>query len=74
MNPTPSQQIEVLTKQLSNVPIHSVNNIQNHQVQTCDFCGGNNPNRHCSYPEPNHEELQFVNNQPRQGNFSKSDN
>jgi hypothetical protein len=50
--------------------MHLIKNFQSHQVQRCDFCSGHHPNEHYFYPEQNQEELQYVNNKPRKGNFS----
>ncbi|XP_068475201.1 uncharacterized protein [Phaseolus vulgaris] len=68
-----TQQIEALTKQMSKLPqqLHAVNSpsMQN-QALKCDFCGGNHLNGQCSYQNPSEEEVQFMNNQGRQGGFA----
>jgi len=68
-----TQQIEALTKQMSKLPqqLHALNSpsIQN-QALKCDFCGGDHLNGQCSYQNPSEEEVQYMNNQVRQGGFA----
>jgi len=44
------------------------------QQQPCDFCGGNNPNGHCSYHSISQGEVQYMSNEGRPGNFSNNGN
>jgi len=47
-----TQQMEVITKQMANMPnqLHTVQNSQGqNQVMRYDFCGGNHLNDNCSY-------------------------
>ena len=70
-----TQQIDALTKQMSKLPqqLHAVNSssIQN-QALKCDFCGGDHLNGQCFYQNPSKEEVQYMNNQGRQGDFSSN--
>ncbi|CAL0334640.1 unnamed protein product [Lupinus luteus] len=71
-----TQQIEALTKQMSKLP-QQLNVVQtppiHQQVLRCEYCGGDHVTGQCSMsmhqPE---EEVQYVANQPRQGNFSNN--
>jgi len=70
-----TQQIEALTKQMSKLPqqLHAVNSpsIQNLALK-CDFCVGDHLNGQCSYQNPSEEEVQYMNNQGRQGGFASN--
>jgi len=64
-----------LTKQMSKLP-QQILVIQSSQSQNqsmrYDFCGGDNPNGHCSYQNNlSEEEVHYMGNQGRQGGLSK---
>ncbi|XP_020208323.1 uncharacterized protein LOC109793275 [Cajanus cajan] len=64
-----SQQMEELKKQMSKLQVGSSSRPQ--QVMRCDFCAGDHPNGHCTISEPDQEEeVNYMNNPGRQGNFS----
>jgi len=70
-----TRQIEALTKQMSKLSqqLHAVNSSSNqNQALKCDFCGGDHLNGQCSYQNPSEEEVQYMNNQGRQGGFSSN--
>ncbi|XP_019425057.1 PREDICTED: uncharacterized protein LOC109333933 [Lupinus angustifolius] len=67
-----TQQIEALTKQMSKLP-QQLNAIQtpliHQEVLRSEFCGREHPTGHCPMPTTTpKEEVQYVTNQPRQGN------
>ncbi|XP_019450616.1 PREDICTED: uncharacterized protein LOC109352889 [Lupinus angustifolius] len=71
-----TQQIEALTKQMSKLP-QQLNVVQtpsvHQQVLHYEFCGGDHVTGHCSMPTNiQAEEVQYVNNQPRQANLSNN--
>ncbi|XP_027368381.1 uncharacterized protein LOC113874354 [Abrus precatorius] len=51
--------------------LHSVHSTTSQAVK-CDFCGGDHQNGNCAYPNYNaeNEEVHYMSNQPRGGNFS----
>ncbi|XP_020201932.1 uncharacterized protein LOC109787777 [Cajanus cajan] len=64
-----SQQMEELKKQMSKLQVGSSSRSQ--QVMRCDFCAGDHPNGHCTISKPDQEEeVNYMNNPGRQGNFS----
>ncbi|XP_019431425.1 PREDICTED: uncharacterized protein LOC109338606 [Lupinus angustifolius] len=68
-----TQQIEALTKQMTKLP-QQLNVVQtppvHQQVLCCEYCGGDHVSGHCSmHSNRQEEEVQYVNNPPRQGNF-----
>ncbi|XP_019416042.1 PREDICTED: uncharacterized protein LOC109327378 [Lupinus angustifolius] len=68
-----TQQIEALTKQMTKLP-QQLNVVQtppvHQQVLCCEYCGGDHVSGHCSmHSNRPEEEVQYVNNPPRQGNF-----
>ncbi|XP_020232597.1 uncharacterized protein LOC109812940 [Cajanus cajan] len=68
-----SQQMEELKKQMSKLQVGSSSRPQ--QVMRCDFCAGDHPNGHCTITEPDQEEeVNYMNNPGRQGNFSSNYN
>jgi len=71
-----TQQIEALTKQMSKLPeqLQVVQTSTSQQPMRCDFCGGDQPNGHCSYQNSSQGEVQYVSNQGRPGNFSNNNN
>jgi len=66
--------MEAITKQLSKLPqqLQAVQSSTNQgQTMKCDFCGGDHPNGQCSFQgNPSQEEVQYMGNQGRQGDFS----
>ncbi|XP_020236625.1 uncharacterized protein LOC109816146 [Cajanus cajan] len=68
-----SQQMEELKKQMSKLQVGSSSRPQ--QVMRCDFCAGDHPNGHCTISESEQEEeVNYMNNPGRQGNFSSNYN
>ena len=69
-----TQQMEAITKQLSKLPqqLQAVQFSPNQdQTMKYDFCGGDHSNGQCSYQvNPSQEEVQYMGNQGRQGDFS----
>ncbi|XP_020238435.1 uncharacterized protein LOC109817567 [Cajanus cajan] len=64
-----SQQMEELKKQMSKLQVGSSSHSQ--QVMRCDFCAGDHSNGHCTISKPDQEEeVNYMNNPRRQGNFS----
>ncbi|XP_020209235.1 uncharacterized protein LOC109794168, partial [Cajanus cajan] len=64
-----SQQMEEIRKQMSKLQVGSSSRSQ--QVMRCDFCAGDHPNGQCSISESEQEEeVNYMNNPGRQGNFS----
>ena len=55
-----------MPQQLHAVNSHSIQN----QALKYDFCGGEHLNGQCSYQNPSEEEVQYMNNQGRQGGFA----
>nr|KYP63753.1 hypothetical protein KK1_018335 [Cajanus cajan] len=67
------QQMEEIEKQMSKLQVGSSSRSQ--QVMRCDFCAGDHPNGHCSISESEQEEeVNYMNNPGRQGNFSGNNN
>jgi len=65
-----TQQIKVLTKKMSKFPhqIHAINSPQTqNQPRTCEVCGEIHSPSQCSYDPTIIEEVQYMNNERRQG-------
>ncbi|KAL2329937.1 hypothetical protein Fmac_017518 [Flemingia macrophylla] len=69
-----AQQIEALTKQMSMLPqqLHAVQAppVQYSPQLKCDFCGGEHPNGFCDEQATHQEEVNYMGNQQRGGNFN----
>jgi hypothetical protein len=52
--------------------LHALNTTLVQQEMICSLYGGNHLNGHCSYPKTNQEEIYFLNNQRRKGDFSNN--
>ena len=77
-NKISTEQLEALTAQRSKLP-QQLQVVKSSQSQTqpiqCDFCGGDDPNDHCSYQNNSSEgEVNYMSNQGRQGGFSNNKN
>ncbi|XP_017410999.2 uncharacterized protein LOC108323145 [Vigna angularis] len=67
-----TQQLESLMKKLSQLPkeLQTVSQAQHHQtVQGCELCGGEHQNGQCAIQSNAKEEVNYMGNQGRSGNY-----
>ena len=66
-----TQQIELLNKNFAQLMPQQAKVVSQPQADVfCEICGGNHSFEACPYASVPHENVQFINNQQRQGNFS----
>ncbi|XP_027936376.1 uncharacterized protein LOC114191404 [Vigna unguiculata] len=68
-----TQQLETLMKKLSQLPqeLQNASVAQLQQVQSCELCGGNHTNGQCAMPSTSQEEVSYMGNQGRSGNYNQ---
>jgi len=68
-----TQQLETLMKKLSQLPqeLQNASIAQLQQVQSCELCGGNHTNGQCAMPSTSQEEVSYMGNQGRPGNYNQ---
>ena len=68
-----TQQLETLMKKLSQLPqeLQNASVAQLQQVQSCELCGGNHTNGQCAMPSTSQEEVSYMGNQGRPGNYNQ---
>ena len=69
-----TQQLEALMKKLSQLPqdLRNVSQAQHQQqLQNCELCGGDHPNGQCAMQNTSQEEVNYMGNTSRQGNYNQ---
>ncbi|XP_027927803.1 uncharacterized protein LOC114184687 [Vigna unguiculata] len=68
-----TQQLETLMKKLSQLPqeLQNASVAQLQQVQSCELCGGNHTNGQCAMSSTSQEEVSYMGNQGRLGNYNQ---
>ena len=67
------KQLETLMKKLSQLPqeLQNASIAQLQQVQSCELYGGNHTNGQCAMQSTSHEEVSYMGNQGRSGNYNQ---
>ncbi|XP_027905680.1 uncharacterized protein LOC114165219 [Vigna unguiculata] len=69
-----TQQLEALMKKLSQLPqdLRNVSQAQHQQqLQNCELCGGDHTNGQCAMQNTSQEEVNYMGNTSRQGNYNQ---
>lgn len=65
-----SQQLEALLNKLSQLP-KELQHVSLAQHQGCELCGGDHINGQCAMQAKSQEEVNYMGNQGRQGNYNQ---